>query len=218
MQFTQTTLSWSRSSQGMTLIEMMIASGLMTVVIMALMFSNYLGIKEDQLIESKAGADDTSRRGVSQMLYDIRTAKGYLMGNYSSSAFTACAINTLQQGSAVQLFPTLVNATNVDTSQYILYYFDTNSSVLNDARLWRISTCSNAVSTSIIASNLIGDLTFYSEDYRKTVQTTRTFKALVHTTLQFCEFQYPLTMVGSNYLFDYYRIDCRATPHLPDGP
>jgi hypothetical protein len=72
--------------------------------------------------------------------------------------------------------------------------------------------------STVVASNLINSLYFTSESFNGTNQCLATYKSVIHTTLQFCEFVYPLTRVGSNYMFDYYRIDCRATPHLPDGP
>jgi hypothetical protein len=66
-------------------------------------------------------------------------------------------------------------------------------------------------------SNLINTLYFTSEDYYGRTQSVRTFKGVVHATLQFSLFLYPLTQVGSNQMYEYYRIDCRATPHIPDG-
>ena len=41
---------------------------------------------------------------------------------------------------------------------------------------------------------------------------------MIHTSLQFAEFQYPLTKVGTNYFYDYYKMEFRFTPHVPDGP
>ena len=80
--------------------------------------------------------------------------------------------------------------------------------------LWINST--NGTATMML-SNLINTLYFTSENYLGQTQSVRTYKGVVHTTLQFSQFQYPLTPVGTNGLFDYYRIECRATPHIPDG-
>jgi hypothetical protein len=205
----------------MSLVETMIATSLMaTVVIGGLLSANYIGLRESQLVQSKAGASDTSRRMVNGLLTDIRLAKGFNIGNAAGTNFTACNPDTAQTGTAVMLYP-VVNTTNqaVDTSQYILYYFDLRDATNNDGWLWRVYNVSGAaVATTVVASNLINSLNFKSEDFRGITQTNRTYKGVIHATLQFCEFQYPLTKVGSNYLYDYYRIDCRATPHLPDGP
>lgn len=207
--------------RGLTLVETMIATTLMaTVVVGGLLSANYVGLRESQLVQSKAGASDTSRRTVNGLLTDIRLAKGYNIGNAAGTNFTACSSDTAQQGTAVILYPVL-NTTNqaVDTSQYILYYFDLTDATNNDAWLWRVFNVNGSpVAFTVVASNLINTLYFTSENFQGITQTNRTYKGVVHATLQFCEFEYPLTKVGSNYLYDYYRIDCRATPHLPDGP
>jgi len=211
----------STRRQGMTLVEVMVASALMVIVIGGLLSANLVGLQQDQLIESMAGANDTSRNAVNLMLEDIRLAKGYNVGYYSTgSSFVACTNGTAQQGTAVLLYP-IVNSTNqaVDTSKSVLYYFDSSDSVNNDGRLWRTSNVpGDAMSGIIIASNLINTLYFTSETFLGATQVNTTYKGVVHTTLQFCEYQYPLTRVGSNCLYEYYRMDCRATPHLPDGP
>jgi type II secretory pathway pseudopilin PulG len=212
--------SKTRRQQGMTLVEVMVASTLMVLVIGGVMVGNIVGMQQDQLVESMAGASDTSRNAVNLMLQDIRLAKGFYVGSYPGSNFTAIASGSTQQGNALMLYP-VVNSTNqaVDTTQSILYYFDLSDSINNDGRLWRTSNVvGDTESGTIIASNLINTLYFTSENFQGTPQTVRTFKGVVHATLQFCEYQYPLTKVGSNYLYEYYRMDCRATPHLPDGP
>ena len=210
-----------RRQQGMTLVEVMVASALMVIVIGGLMSANIVGLQQDQLVESMAGANDTSRNAVNMMLEDIRLAKGYNVGTYSSgSSFSACTNGTAQQGTAVLLYP-IVNSTNqaVDTTRSILYYFDLSDSANNDGRLWRTSNIPGDTSSGLlIASNLINTLYFTSETFLGATQFNTTYKGVVHTTLQFCEYQYPLTKVGSNCLYQYYRMDCRATPHLPDGP
>lgn len=212
------------AASGITLIEVMVATGLSLLVItFGILSANYIGMREDQLIESEAGASDTSREAVNQFLQDIRTAKGYLIGsltNTSPASFAAVADGQSQSGTALMLYPIVIAANqNIDTTKYILYYYDLSNTNNSDGHLVCYNNTNNAdPTTTIIASNLIGTFTFTSEDYSNIVQVDRTYKGVVHTTLQYCEFQYPLTKVGSNYLYDYYRIDCRATPHLPDGP
>jgi hypothetical protein len=202
----------------MTLVEMMIVTSLMLLVVTGVMSANYIGLRENQLMASKAGANNTSRIAVNQMLQDIRGAKGYQIGNVSgtNNAFTPITNGVQQRGIALELYPIVISTNEaLNTSIFTLYYFDSSDSANNDGRLWRCDT--NQVYT-VVASNLINTLYFTSEDYTGTPQSARTYKGIIHTTLQFCEFQYPLTMIGSNYLFNAYRIDCRATPHLPDGP
>jgi type II secretory pathway pseudopilin PulG len=211
-----------RRCSGMTLVEMMIATFLMVVVMGALVAANLIGFQENQYLVAKAGATNTGRSAVNRMLDDIRMAKGFAIGNISGTDFTtfSAITNGSYQGTALQLYPILISTNDsIDYTKYILYAFDLSQTNVSNGRLWRyVSTNQvNAVS-GIVASNLINTLFFSSESYSGTSQYLPTYKNVIHTTLQFCEFVYPLTMVGSNYLFQYYRIDCRATPHLPDGP
>jgi hypothetical protein len=201
----------------MTLVEAMISVAVMSMVFAGVMSAHFLGLREDRLMESKAGANDTARRSINQMLQDIRGAKGYVIGNMSSSNFRAITNGNLQ-GGAVQLYSAVLSTNQtIDTSQYVIYYFDTSQVSSGNGKLWCMNS-TNTLTPTVVASNLINNMLFTSEDYQGRTQTVRTYKGVVHTTLEFCQFQYPLTAVGSNCLYDYYRIDCRATPHLPDGP
>ena len=204
---------WRR--RGMTLIEVMIASTVMIAVIAGVMSANFLGLRQAKLMESKAGANDAARRYVNLLLYDIRSAKGYDIGSMSGTNFIAIT-NGNFQGTALKLF-VVASSTNqvIDNTRYLLYYFDTSQAASGNGFLWRQNS-TNGVAT-IVVSNLVNTLYFTSEDYLGNTQTVRTFKGVVHATLQFTQFQYPLTAVGTNGLFDSYRMDCRATPHIPDG-
>ena len=59
-----------------------------------------------------------------------------------------------------------------------------------------------------------------AEDFDGKVATnqdgSKAYKHVIHTTLQFCQFLYPLTQVGTNGLYDYYKLEFMATPHLPE--
>jgi hypothetical protein len=120
------------------------------------------------------------------------------------------------QGPAIRLFVAAISTNQViDSSRYILYWFDTTQAASGNGMLNRMNS-TNGVA-KVVLSNLVNTLYFTSENYLGDTQTVRTYKGVIHTILQFTQFQYPLTAVGTNGLFDYYRIDCRATPHIPDG-
>ena len=208
------TATSKRRKAGMTLVEIMFASALMVVVIVALMSANLMGMREDQWVQSKGGASDSTRKILNQLPMDIKSSKMWFLGNMSGTNF-AMSTNS-SQGTAIQLCET------TNGSSYILYYFDLSNSNNNDGHLVRIST--NAATPVVIASNLVNWLgngyVFVCEDYNGNPATnwgiSRTYKDVIHTTLQFCQFQYPLTQVGSNGLYDYYKIEFKATPHLPE--
>ena len=208
----------ARRSQGINLIEVMISSYLMVIiVVMGLFAVHLLGMREMRLLESKAGASDSARRHITQLKNDIYAAKGWQIGNWDGSTFTGLTNGVDQQGNALVIYP-LVIASNqiVDISNYFLYYFDASDVANFNGRLCFLNS-TNGVSR-VCVSNLIAPLYFTAEDYQGQTQSDRTYKSVIHATFQYSQFQFPLTQVGSNSIFDNYRIDVRATPHLPDGP
>jgi type II secretory pathway pseudopilin PulG len=207
-----------RNGAGFTLIEVMITMGLMIIVIGGVLSAQFVGLRQDQLMESKAGINDYSRRAISEMLNDFRGAKGYDIGTASSAAnFLAISNGNTMQGSAVRLYNAVISTNQtINLTNYTIYYYDSSQASNSDGVLFRCT--SSATTPVVVASNLISPMTFFSENWTGAVQTVRTYKGIIHTTLQFEQFQYPLTRVGTNGLYDYYRIECRATPHLPDGP
>jgi type II secretory pathway pseudopilin PulG len=206
----------NRTRAGMTLIEVMIAAALMMVIVAGVMSAHFLGLRESQLLESKAGVNDTARRAVNQLLQDIRAAKGYDIGTMSGTNFTLIT-NGILQGAGLKLYSVVISTNQaVDPNKYLIYYFDSNQLASANGMLWRMNSTNGVPAVTV--SNLINTLYFTSEDYFGRTQTVRTYKGVIHATLDFCQFQYPLVAVGSNGLYDTYRIDCRATPHLPDGP
>jgi Tfp pilus assembly protein PilW len=202
----------TRAESGHTLIEMMFAVTILVMLVMALLGAQWMGMKQEQLVGSKGGANDSSRRTLSQLPVDIRSSKMWFIGNMSGTTFTAITNGSPQQGAAVELCAT------TNGSQYILYYFDLSQVANNNGQLMR--TTSTNWNPVCLASNLINTLYFTAENYQGIIQTNagnnNAYKNVIHATLQFCQFQYPLTLVGSNYLYDFYMMDFRATPHLPE--
>ncbi len=197
----------------LTLVEMMITMGVFSLVVMALLYVHMFGLRQDELVESKLGASDAARKDFEQMLRDVRGSQTFEIGNYSSGTFTAIPYGTLQVGTAVRLglSATLYPGTN------IVYYFDTNTP--GNFMLKRIHT--GDASSTTVASTLTnwfgGALTFNAEDYTGATVSDQLDRQVVHCTLGFAQYQYPLTRVGSNYLYDYYKMEFRVTPHVPRG-
>jgi len=196
----------------LTLVEMMITMGVFSMVMMALLYVHMFGLRQDELVESKLGASDAARRDFEQMLRDVRGAQAFEIGNYASGAFSAVPYGTIQTGNALRLglSATVYPGTN------ILYYFNTNTP--GNFTLNRFHT--GDIATKTIASSLTnwgGGLLFNSEDYAGQPVSDQLDRRVVHCTIAFAQYQYPLTKVGSNYLYDYYKMEFRVTPHVPPG-
>jgi Tfp pilus assembly protein PilW len=197
--------------QAWTIAEMMVAMGLFSLVVIATVYAFMFGMRYDELVGSKLGASDNSRKSFDQLVRDIRTAKSYLIGVGSASSFASVSTNNaIQQGNALQLClnDDLRYSTN---PAYIVYYFDTSDA--NNYKLCRRH--SGVTGSTVISSNLINTLNFTAENYQGITQSNLTYKNVIHTTLQFCQYQYPLTKVGAGYLYNFYKIEFRATPHCP---
>lgn len=189
---------------------------LIGTVFMGLFAVHLMGLREDQLLESKGGASDTARRNINQLRNDIYAAKGWRLGSWNGTSFVAITNGALLRGNALQIYPLILISNQViDTANYRMYYFDTSGVANFDGHLCYLTN--NGVS-QIIVSNLINPLYFTCEDYQGTTQTVASYQSVIHATFQYAQFQFPLTQVGSNCLFNSYHVDLRATPHLPDGP
>src|SRR5208283_6093423 len=99
---------------------------------------------------------------------------------------------------------------NTNSPAYIIYYFDTNA-----CNLYRMSNGMGTV--QIIAQNLTNSgtfgngptntsMTFHAEQYNSALAQDWQYKYTIVTTMEFCQYQYPLTMVGPGYYYNYYRI------------
>jgi prepilin-type N-terminal cleavage/methylation domain-containing protein len=203
--------------RGLTLAEMMVTMGVFSLVVMGLLYEQIFGLKQDELVESKLGASDMARRDFEQLANDIRGSQMHYVGNYSGGNFTHYGNNTNQQGNALQVF---LNANN--TNAYILYYFDTNSTPgTNMLCRWHTGDAASTVIASYLTNfNGSTPLQFIGEDYNGVQQQNpNSYKDVIHFTLGFLQYQYPLTKVGnsSNYLYDFYKMEFRLAPHVPSG-
>ena len=189
--------------------EAMFASGTLAILILALLSAQLIGLRLDQVVESKQGASDTSRKVINQLPADIKSSKMWNIGNLSGTNVVPIPGGLPEQGTALQLYET------TNGSQFILYYF-TAGGINGSGNLWR--TTSTNWNPVVIASNLINTLYFTAENFNGVVATnsgsSMAYKNIIHTILQFCQFEYPLTVVGTNGLSDYYKLEFKATPHL----
>jgi len=188
---------------GFTLAEMLVSSGVFSMAMLALIYAQLAGLRYDQLVASKAGASETSRRGFDLLTAEIRSAKLWSVGNGSQSAYVACGNGTNQQGNAIQLHSTTA------TNTYVRYFFDQAK-----GRLCR--AISSKTGYSVIAENLTNTMSFRAESYDGNVVQDLQYKYVIATTLEFAQFQYPLTRVGPKYYYNYYRLQLKAASHCPN--
>ena len=197
-----------RRLHGFTLAEMLLAMTIFIMAVTGLLSTQLFGLRQDELASSKSGACEQARNAFNDLANDIRTAKLWQVGNGSLSTFTPIPNGTAQQGNAIQVCLT------TDTNKYVVYYFDTNSTI--SKTLYRRHSGSSA---RVLAQFLTNTMYFQAEDYRGSLQTNLTHKGVIHVRMEYFQFQYPLTLINSNAgnYYNYYKTEFRITSHVPDG-
>jgi prepilin-type N-terminal cleavage/methylation domain-containing protein len=199
----------ARGSQAMTLAEMMVAMAIFSLVVLGMVYVQMFIMKYDQMTTSQLGASEMSRMSFDDLVSDIRSSWTWAIGTGSQTNFTPVANSAPQEGNALQLSQTQ------NTNLFVRYYFITNvTPTLTNFMLCRMTN--GALSYTVIAQNLTNNLytnMFLAEDYRGNLLTTLRYKYVIHVTLEFCQYQYPLTRVGPGYFYDDYKMEFRVASH-----
>ncbi len=188
----------------MTLTEAMVASAVFSLVVLGTVYTQIFCMRFNELASSKMGASDEGRHNFDKLTADIRSAKVWQIGYLSGTNFTAISNTLAQVGTALQLCPTS------DTNAWVRYYFDTNA-----GQLYRLASGASApVSMAQSLTNASGlGMSFRAQNYLGSNMFDLQYKYVILTTLEFCQYQYPLTRVGPGNYYDYYRIQFRVGSH-----
>jgi prepilin-type N-terminal cleavage/methylation domain-containing protein len=213
-----------RRARGFTLPEMMVAVSIFVFMTLGIIYTMLFGMRWDELVCSKLGASDKSRLSFDLLTGEIRAAKSWSIGNIGNNdktSFTPCGNATAQLGNALSL------TNSAGTTSWVRYWFDTNN-------CWLCRGTNNGVATSyqIITQNLTNtgltglSMAFHAEKrFNANLVTSITtndilqdleYKYVVATTMEFCQYQYPLTRVGPGYYYNYYCIQIKAASHCPN--
>ena len=210
----------ARRTRAFTVAEMMVSVFIFVFMVLGIIYVWMFAMRYDELVCSKLGASEKSRMSFDQLTGDIRSAKWWKVGNGTNNGttitFTACGNATNQIGNALKL------STSGDTNStaFIIYCFDTNA--CNLYRMTNGVTPFQIIAQSLTNSGTLGNgttntsMTFHAEQYDGTPAMDWQYKYAIVTTMEFCQYQYPLTRVGPNYYYNYYRIQLKAASHCPN--
>lgn len=199
----------NRRCSGLTLVETMVTMTVGMLMLAGLITTMVFIMRQDQLVESKLGANDQSRRAFDQMTMDIRKSKIFNVGEGNQTTFVADASGTAQDGNALKLH------FSTDTNNYVVYYFTT--STVSGVTSVSLRRRTNTSSYTVVAGDLTNGPTFREEDHLGQLRTNALYKYVIRVKLEFRQYQYPLTQVGPGFLYDYYKLEFRVSPHCPDG-
>jgi hypothetical protein len=197
---------------------LMTSLSIYTLIFAGLMSAMIFGMRQDELTNSSLGANDQSRTSFNLMLDEIRSSKGIQIGSGTYTNFVPLTNGVAEQGPTLQIIP----STNLNV--FIYYWFDTNAGTLS-----RCSYSNGAATVTIVASALTNEqslwitnsMVFRAMDYTGTTNltvdpsTNFNYQYVVNVLLQFYQFQYPQTFVGTNALYNYYQLTYSATRRSP---
>jgi prepilin-type N-terminal cleavage/methylation domain-containing protein len=190
-----------RPSLGFTLAEMLIASTIFLVIIVAAMISVQIyGLRVYNLATTKVKAATSGREAINTIRDMVRSSQTVYVGTYSNT-FSAIANGTIQAGNAIQIFPT----TNTAAGNPIVFFQDPANT--------NLSMVSNGV-VSVVVNLITNYNCFQAEDYQGNILTNSTQNnPVIDVTLMFSQLAFPIGYSGgvAANAYDYYRLRTRIT-------
>lgn len=198
----------SRRTSAFTLVEMMTTVGIFLFIFVGVMVSVQLfGLRIYTLEATKLVATAGARAALNDMRDQIREAKTVYVGNCTTESTTSFAMigitNTPQEGDALIIYPT------TNTAAYTVFYLDTSNGTNN---LMEFTVTNGAVTyTNEMASYITNTIVFDAENFQGYIATNYTSldnREIIHVTLQFSQWEYPIAYIGGTEFnaFDYYQL------------
>ncbi len=204
---------------GFTLVEIYIVSAIFLVLVGAMLALQIFGLQIYTLAATKLTATAGGRKALNEIRDAVREAKLVDVGVYTngSTTFNSIGNGTNQIGNALLIF------TNSSAITGTLYFMDQPSS-----SLLRVTMTSGAYNTNgyLYTGTPVGLFTnipfvtnyfiFDAEDYLGNVLTNNSNNRIIHMTLQFSQWEYPVAGVGNGAMYDYYELHTKVTRRAID--
>jgi hypothetical protein len=158
--------------QAFTLVEIMVASALLSLVILGILACHLAGLRYLQLIQPKLLNAQYERQTIGRLVEEVRCANSLQVGTGSLSTFSAAGPTNLQSGNALRIY------TSTNTSQYIYYFHD-----LATATVQRVPL--QGTTAKIIAGAVTNDTIFTMQDFSGNALTNSQNNAVMSLLLQF---------------------------------
>jgi type II secretory pathway pseudopilin PulG len=190
-----------------TLVEMITTVGIFMFIFVGVMVSVQLfGLRIYTLEATKLVATAGAREAMNDMRDQIREGKIVYVGNCtteSTTSFSLIGVTNSQQGNALIVYPT------TNTTGYIVYYLDTSTGTNS---LMEFTVTNGEVTyTNELASYITNTVIFDAENFQGYIATNYTSldnREVIHVTLQFSQWEYPIAHIGGTTFnaFDYYQL------------
>lgn len=204
---------------GFTLAEIMICSAIFVMLVTAIVETQIFGLQVYTLAATKLTATAGGRKALNMIRDQVREAKIVDVGIYTNSAATFYFIGpgTNQIGNALIIFPTTNTAYGTiffkdQTIGNLCSVYITNGSYSTNGLVFTGTTSGLATNVPFITNYFVFD----TENYQGTVLTNKSNNRIIHMTLQFYQWEYPVAGAGNGAMYDYYELHTRVTRRAID--
>lgn len=178
--------------EGFTISEFMVSTVVVMMVLGGVIGTYLYGLRTVEFVKPKLDASEEGRKAISLLLHEVRSAHLLRIGNGSLSSFVEVPPDTLQAGSAVEIYPT------TNQNNFVRYFWDAG-----DKKLKR--TTDGATAVQVIANSVSNQMVFTAEDFSGRVLTNNYNNRVIGLTLQFHKSQ------GLGTLYDSYQLRTKIT-------
>jgi hypothetical protein len=188
-----------RAAQAFTLVEVIVASGVLVLLVTSIILCNLWGLSMSVREQIWLASSDDAGQALSLMYRDIRSSISNSVGSYTASGgFVPVASNTNQAGNALEVFP------STNTSSWIVYYYNTLSNTLVRTNY----SGSNSGDFSMVSVNCLTNdnpIFTFTDSYGNIV-TNPIANPLIQIYLSFTKLQNPQVQISPGSALDYYKI------------
>jgi prepilin-type N-terminal cleavage/methylation domain-containing protein len=211
-----------KTGSGFSLVEMMVAVTIFALVILATIAMQIYASRVYTLAATRLSATEEARSAMNDIRDRVRQSRLVYVGQYVSATgnplidFTAMTNGDPQQGNALMIYP------STGTSNFTLVYLQPG----NGSNSWANSSPANVNSLILLTytngslqiSNDVADyvtnqIIFDAENFEGSVLSSNQNNYLIHMTLSFSQWEYPIAYIGSNSFnaYDYYQLNTVMT-------
>lgn len=159
--------------QAFTLVEMMVAGGLFSLVVAGILTCHLAGMRLQQIIQPKLLNAQYERQTVGRLIEEVRCANSIQVGTGALGSFTAAGPTNVQAGNALRVYP------STNTAQFTYYFHDLATGTI------RRVPFQGTNSTTIIASAVTNHTIFTMQDSAGNALTNAQNNAVMSVLLQF---------------------------------
>jgi hypothetical protein len=176
-----------------SLAELLVVSALALLVGAMLLAALFFANRMWQITQSKIQSADKTRQVIRLVSSHVHSGRILRVGSGNFSSFTEAAMDSPQQGNALQIHSTS------DTNIFVRYYLDGTDKKL------KYMTSSSATPV-VVAKQVLDGVVFKMEDFNGNVLTSKQNNCVIGVTLDFSEIEGPGVPVGPGKYYQSFRI------------